>query len=82
MKANLATLEKLEKLARNPFLNNDYLYNRLMRSVINYYKRTLNKQQGQIKDKIEWIESQYYNWLTKLIKILQYFASTDLVIMK
>lgn len=53
-----------------------------MKSTINFYQRTLHKQSIFLKDKIEWIESQYFHWLTKLIKILQYFSSSDLVPMK
>lgn len=37
MKQNLITLNKLEKISKNPFLYNDFIYNRLMKSTINYY---------------------------------------------
>eukprot|EP00347_Sterkiella_histriomuscorum_P020232 403338589 len=82
MKNNLIALEKLEKLSKNPFLHNDFLYNRVMKSTINYYKRAVQKGLNMLKDKIEWIESQYFHWLTKLIKILQYFQQNDLLQMK
>ncbi|CDW71726.1 UNKNOWN [Stylonychia lemnae] len=82
MKKNLVVMGKLEKLSKNPFLQNDFLYNRLMKSTINYYQRAMHKEQYLLKDKIDWIESQYFHWLTKLIKVLQYFQTSDLVPMK
>jgi hypothetical protein len=73
MRKNLYSLEKLDRLSKNPFLHNDFLYNRVMKSAINYFQKAKLKKTEVLKDKIGWIESQYFHWLTKLIKILQYF---------
>lgn len=43
MKKNLQALEKLEKLSKNPFLHNDFLYNRVMKSTLNYYHKAMLK---------------------------------------
>lgn len=82
-KSNQQYLQKVEKLSKNPFLHNDFIYNRLLRSCIGFNERLILKPVDSIvKDKADWIEIEFFDWLCQLLKLLQKFDSKDVVPMK
>lgn len=74
-------LSKLVRLAKNPFLHNDFIYNRLLRSALNYYERTASRAKF-LEFKVQWIELEYFHRLTKMIRTLQQFSMHDVIPMK
>jgi carbonic anhydrase len=81
MKKNVDILTKMQTHGKNPFLSNNYVYNRIITSSLNYFEKSV-LHTDPVVEKVDWIEFEYYNWLTSLLKTLQKFNSSSLVQMK
>lgn len=74
MPSNIDMLNKFEIFSKSPLLNQDYLYQQMIKNTCRFFSKFLFKLQysnsSLLSKRCRLVEALYYEWTARILKVL------------
>ena len=75
MPSNIDMLNRFETFSKSPLLNQDYVYQYMIKNTTRYFSKFLFKLQYShtllLSKRCRIVEALYYEWTARILKVLQ-----------